>query len=276
MRIPQYVEVETSRYCNRVCEWCPNASLNDRRIQELLPWSCLEAVVTSLAKVAYGGWFAFHNYNEPLANPRIIDEVALVSRVLPSARPSIFTNGDRLTDDIFAKLAANGLAHMRVTVYPRKRARQKPSFEALWMWLERRPFLRSKAWKQVTLRQGPALMYGGPPEIVLICPEIDGYYDRGGTVQWLSAAQRHAPCYLTSRSLSIDYLGNIKMCCNVVTGADTHREHMLGNVKDIDVIDVWNSPAFEAIRERHTRSDWSTTTICRTCTQELKENGNAS
>lgn len=273
MRVPKYVEVETSRYCNRVCEWCPNHSLGDRRVQELLPLADLEAVAASLARVNYGGWFAFHNYNEPLANPRIGDEVALVSRMLPLARPSIFTNGDQLTEALFESLVAGGLAYMRVTVYPKKRAELRASYEALWMWLERKPFLKSRVWQQVAARQGLALLHQGQPEIFLISPEIANYYDRGGTVHWLSAAHRRTPCFLTSHSLSIDYRGNIKMCCNVVTGSEAHDGYMLGNVRDDDVVDVWNSPAFEAMRTRHLKSDWSMTSICGTCTQQLKEAG---
>src|SRR5450755_626653 len=39
-----YAEVETSRYCNRTCEWCPNGHSGARRDQQLMPWPLLEKV----------------------------------------------------------------------------------------------------------------------------------------------------------------------------------------------------------------------------------------
>lgn len=269
MKLPRYVEVETSRYCNRQCEWCPNHPLGDRKVQEFLNWADLERVLYSLARVDYEGWFAFHNYNEPLANPRLLDELALVRALVPAAKPTVFTNGDRLTGKLYSDLVSAGLSQMRVTVYPKRWTGREPSHETLRAWLKRRAFLPDKFWTEVTARQGPALLYSGEPEIILISPRIDRYYDRGGTIPWLSVESRTTPCLLTASSLSIDYEGNIKMCCNVVTGNRAHRNYMLGNVRDNDIIDIWNSVRFETLRDRHARADWTDTSICKTCRQEL-------
>lgn len=271
MRVPHYVEVETSRHCNRSCEWCPNHTIGDRREQQLLPWDHLERVVGSLARIDYRGWFAFHNYNEPLTNPRIVEEVRFVRERLPSARSTIFTNGDRLTEKLFSALVAAGLAQMRITVYPKKTRRDAASHLALKAWLARRSFLRDKPWAEIPARQGPTLSYSGPPELILISPNVDQYYDRGGTVPWLSIESRKAPCALTSHSLSIDYLGNVKMCCNVVSGRMSHRDYLIGNVADDDPLELWNSPAMEDMRQRHRRADWDGTPICKSCRQELKQ-----
>ena len=270
MNLPSYVEVETSRYCNRQCEWCPNQSLKNRTVQELLPWAHLERVVCSLAVARYRGWFAFHNYNEPLANPRLLEELRFVRRLLPDAKPTIYTNGDKLTAKLFDHLVSAGLFQMRLTIYPKNQRSSNPSHDTLWAWLKRHPFLGLKMWDLVTARQGPALVHAGPPELILISPHVTQYYDRGGTISWLSLQGRTKPCFLTSNSLSIDYLGNIKMCCNVVTGHVPHEAYVLGNVACDDVVEVWNSRRFRKIREQHERADWSSTPICGTCRQEVK------
>ena len=270
MILPRYVEVETSRYCNRQCEWCPNQRLKNRTVQQFLPWTHLVRVVRSLASTRYRGWFAFHNYNEPLANPRLIEELRLVRRHLPNAKATVYTNGDKLTAKLFDALVSAGLFQMRVTIYPRSRRVSNPSHDTLWDWLKRRPFLNQKIWNLIPAHQGPALVSKGPPEMILISPHVDQYYDRGGTIPWLSLQDRTKPCFLTSNSLSIDYLGNIKMCCNVVTGHVPHEAYVLGNVASDDVIEVWNSHRFQKIREQHRRSDWSCTPICRSCRQELR------
>ncbi len=159
---------------------------------------------------------------------------------------------------------------MRVTIYPKKESGSVASHEHLWNWLRRKPFLRAKEWQEVLVRQGPALVHAGRPDLILISPHVDRYYDRGGTLPHLSIDNRTMPCLLTSNSLSVDYMGGIKMCCNVVTGKDLHRDYFLGNVRDHDLLKVWNSKAFDTLREHHRISDWSVTPICRTCSQEIK------
>lgn len=270
MKLPNYIEIETSRYCNRKCEWCPNHVFENRTVQELMSWSDLERIVRCLSSSQYGGWLAFHNYNEPLANPRIVQEVELARERLPAAKLTIFTNGDRLTAELYSALVSAGLSQMRVTIYPKTTKCSEPSHATLWSWLARKRFLKSKNWKEVSARQGPALVHAGSPELILINPRVDRYYDRGGSIPTLSIENRTAPCLLTSNSLSVDYKGNIKMCCNVVTGNELHREYFLGNVQDRDLLEVWNSQAFDIMREHHKSADWSATPICKSCRQEIK------
>lgn len=268
MKLPNYIEIETSRFCNRHCEWCPNDVLKNRTVQELMPWEHFEKIVRSLSNREYSGWFAFHNYNEPLANPRIVQELRFAREGLSRAKLTIFTNGDYLTSEMFSSVVSAGLTQMRVTVYPQN-CEQAVSHGDLWRWVEGKSFLRTKDWKEVFVRQGPALEFDGNPEIILVRPLVQKYYDRGGTIPFLSIENRTMPCFLTSNSLSVDYQGDIKMCCNVVSGNECHQKYVLGNVRDHDLIEVWNSQGFEDIRELHRKADWSETPICKTCRQEM-------
>jgi MoaA/NifB/PqqE/SkfB family radical SAM enzyme len=269
MDLPRYIEMETSRFCNRRCVWCPNHLSGERGTQELMDWSTLQAVFQSLSRRRFQGWLAFHNYNEPLANPRIIQEVTSARGQLPQAGLTIYTNGDYLTAELFEGLRIAGLTEMRITIYPRNARNDIPSHALLWQWLDKRPFLRHGEWAEVAVRQGLALVIKKPVAITIISPEVNRYYDRGGTVPALSIAHRATPCFLTSHSLSIDYLGNIKMCCNIVTGHAPHEQYLLGNVRECDPIDVWNSPQFTDLRRHHQQAMWSKTPICMTCRQEI-------
>lgn len=269
MDLPKYIEIETSRFCNRRCHWCPNSVLKDRTTQELMEWSAFQKVVHSLASRNYQGWLAFHNYNEPLANPRLIEELRFARRNLAGARLTVYTNGDFLTDVLFTLLKSAGLSQMRITRYPQDGEVGEPSCKALWDWVKSKAFLDLGSWKEALLRQGPALVNEGPPELLLISPRIGQYYDRGGILPFLSAEHRKTPCFLTSNSLSIDFKGNIKMCCNVTAAHAAHSPYIWGNINDDDPVAVWNSAQFNSCRARHTKSDWSETPICRTCRQEI-------
>lgn len=75
----RYVEVETSRYYNRTCTWCPNGHTHARRTQELMDWQVFTTITAELGAAGFDGFFAFHNYNEPLANPRLSQEITQAS-----------------------------------------------------------------------------------------------------------------------------------------------------------------------------------------------------
>jgi hypothetical protein len=56
-------------------------------------------VAAELGDAGFAGFVALHNYNEPLANPRLPAELDLLRAAAPQARPAIYTNGDLLKRD---------------------------------------------------------------------------------------------------------------------------------------------------------------------------------
>jgi hypothetical protein len=150
-----YAEVETSRYCNRTCAWCPNGHSGARRDQQLMPWPLLEKVAAELADARFAGFIALHNYNEPLANPRLHEELGLLRAVAPQARPAIYTNGDLLRREVLERLLAAGVKYVRVTRYPH-RASVAPTADALFRWLTQAGLRDAFGWRVGPVRQGLA------------------------------------------------------------------------------------------------------------------------
>jgi hypothetical protein len=96
-----------------------------------------------------------HNFNEPLANPRLAEEIAHVRRTVPDAKPAVYTNGDLLKADRLAELLELGVAYVRVTRYPH-RASVLPTFEALQRWLRQAGIAEAFPWEFNSVRQGLA------------------------------------------------------------------------------------------------------------------------
>src|SRR3989344_6373293 len=94
--LPEYVEIETSTYCNRTCSWCPNSTFQRSRAQNLMPENLFDKIVNDLKGVNYSGQIALHNYNEPLMDPHLFSHIARVKQKLPGAKILILTNGDLL------------------------------------------------------------------------------------------------------------------------------------------------------------------------------------
>ena len=272
--LPSYVEVETSRRCNRTCEWCPNAEHPARRKQELMEWELFRQVIDELGALKYDGWLAFHNYNEPLLNRRILDEIAYVRSSAPAARPAIYSNGDVLDYSMFRRLVEADVGYIRVTRYPH-RADTAPSFDTITAWLRRAGLLDELAWDLRPVRQGlAAVAETATLKVEVISPAISrAYNNRGGAVTALPllSRARTEPCLMTATSAVIDYRGQMKMCCCVYPEAPAHTGYVIGNLHEATFAELWGSAQMNAYRAAHARADWSLSPACATCVQPLPE-----
>ncbi|NDK33273.1 hypothetical protein GXP64_00010 [Rhodovulum sulfidophilum] len=231
----------------------------------------LESILADLAQADYSGWLAFHNYNEPLANPRIFDEIRMTNESVPDAKLAIYTNGDLLTQSAYQQLVDLGVKELRITRYPRPSQIDYYGLEQLTDWISERQFLNKLTWLEDGENHRGAVLYTetSHPKIIAIAPNVGGYYDRGGIIEELSGKRRVAPCKLTSHSLSIDYLGRVKMCCNIVPDANGHAEYVLGDVREEPALEVWRSAKFNDLRKLHLQADWRASQLCATCTQNI-------
>lgn len=270
----RYVEVETSRYCNRTCDWCPNGHTDARRVQQLMDWDHFTKITAELGAAGFEGFFAFHNYNEPLANPRLDQEIAQVRSDVARAKPAVYTNGDLFDRDVLERMSAAGVAYVRVTRYPH-RADVIPKYEILRRWLAKTKLTSPDfRWRFARVRQGLAAVWTDPDsgmKVEVIRPSIATYNDRGGTAVVAPAPARTAPCRMTETSLSVDYRGRMKMCCNVVPEGVQHGEYVVGGVATHSLAELWLHPTMVDWRERHARADWSRSPACATCVQALPE-----
>jgi len=271
--LPKYTEIETSRKCNRTCTWCPNGEHSVRREQQLMDWGIYQDLTIQLGEAGYTGWLAFHNYNEPLLNPRLPKEIRQAREAAPFARPAIFTNGDALNREMLAELTEAGVCSIRVTRYPHT-AETPPSYEAIQTYLEK-VGLAGLIFEYSPVRQGlGAQTEVGGVRLEVISPAITATYNtRGGSVTTLPllAKARTAPCLMTATSLVVDYLGQVKMCCCVYPEAAEHSGYVLGSVREQRLLELWNSGAMNAYRQAHAAADWSLSPACASCTQPLPE-----
>lgn len=270
---PTYIEIETARLCNRTCRWCPNGYTDARRQQELMPWPMFTSLLAELSEHDYRGMIALHNYNEPLLNPRLHDEIRAILQVLPDAQPAIFTNGDYLTSGKAEQLLADGIRYLRVTLYPKTMDKAtQDDRQHIERWLALRLGDLDVAWSFGPVRQGfAARATHGACELEVISPAIAATYnDRGGTVSGLPVAPlRRAPCLRTSFSIAVDYTGAFKMCCNVYPETASHEQYVLGNVSVAGLWNLWTSPRMDELRRAHRVADWSLSPMCKTCKHML-------
>jgi hypothetical protein len=228
-------------------------------------------LLSELGTLEFSGWLALHNYNEPLANPRLLQELAAIRDILPRCKPSVFTNGDRLTPTMVIALRDLGVTYVRATLYPPGRpTRHTPSADQIQSWLRKKHLEDLVSWTVSAVRQGlSATGSSGGLTIEIISPDLARYNWRGGTAPAFASATRTEPCYMTTHSASIDYRGRLKMCCNVFADNPTHEAHVIGDLASHTFQDLWQSPQLELLREAHGRADWLGASLCSRCGQSL-------
>ncbi|WP_315093433.1 radical SAM protein [uncultured Cellulomonas sp.] len=229
-----FVEVETTTYCNRRCSYCPN-SLFDRGTREnevLMPTELFEKIVTDLGENHYCNQFSPHNYGEPLADKRMPDLLETARAAMPLARIALYSNGDFLTEELFARLNRSVDAFI-ITQHGDKMPRGVADI------LERaggnHPKIRYKTAAQIKANAS----------------------NRGGLIP-LDVVRRKA-CGVVMNELHINAHGKLVLCCE-----DFLASKVFGNIADMSIEEAWSMPERLEVHRRNIRGDFSLT-ACQTC-----------
>src|SRR3972149_4614439 len=94
------IEFETTTFCNRKCEYCPN-SKHERTGSEdgrYMKEEVFEKLLSDLSDIDFRGLIAPHLYGEPLTDPRLVSWISKIRKTLPKSRIKIVTNGDFLDE----------------------------------------------------------------------------------------------------------------------------------------------------------------------------------
>ena len=269
--LPGFIEVEIGTYCNRQCAWCPNG-WHDRGLEarsKSMRDETWRALLDDLSLAGFSGWFAFHNYNEPMADPRLLERLRDAHAAMPRAKLEVHTNGDFLTAASMRELQDAGCALTRVTLYPSNEKALEPPDEArlhrflgrLGLTSEHRVVKATKLEHRVRV---------GAMELVVRLPRIDHYTDRAGTVHFeplASTEARTTPCWLPFHSAAVDVHGALKLCCHVYdTTAPTMKTYVIGDVGEASFTSLWRSRRMDSLRRQLARADFSKLKACASCT----------
>ncbi|MBI5545940.1 MAG: radical SAM/SPASM domain-containing protein [Deltaproteobacteria bacterium] len=271
---PSHLEVEIGTFCNRRCPWCPNGWSERGQRHDRMPERIWRALLRDLRATRFEGTFAFHNYNEPLADPSLLGRVRQARRAMPHARLSIFTNGDLLDRPMLDRLVRAGVDEMRVTLYPPARRAFEPPDATVIARLLRRLRIGRKGLQVDKERRIERRLRVGRALLVIKVPRIESYCDRAGSValaQLASRRRRRAGCLYPYLSAAIDFRGNLKLCCHVYeTSRPEDRPYVVGNVGETPFSELWASARLDRLRARLARADFRGLPACARCTHRMR------
>jgi radical SAM protein with 4Fe4S-binding SPASM domain len=225
------VEIELFNYCNRICDFCPNEFIDRKSKFIELPEGCFLNTLKELKDKDFSGYITFSRYNEPLYNIDVLKKRAKqVRKLLPEVTLIFNTNGDFLSKD---KLEGLSVDEISIMDYDHK------GIDKCIKWMEvagikitetNYPFIKGK-FKDIDI-----LYY------VDFVENHKLWNDRGGSRKELSLKERRTePCLEPDRFIGIDYDGNMMPCCATRSDIEEHKDYILGNINEKNILDIFNS-----------------------------------
>jgi hypothetical protein len=240
------INLETSSYCNRSCSFCPN-SANNRRSAEAktncMSMSLFENIVNDLQSIDYSGTVSLSRYNEPLADPMLLERIRFCRAKLPKAFIIVFTNGDFLNRNRIQLLAEAGCSMLRISLYIKESEEYAYNFIQFNrdMGKEIDRFIKRLGLEYRLHRNIPGsceatIFYEGEMDIFLVGRN---YYDsryrlsRGNCVNGAHAiSQRTSPCFSSFYTMDIEYNGTVMPCCNLLSDYPNHQKYIVDTLID--------------------------------------------
>jgi radical SAM protein with 4Fe4S-binding SPASM domain len=231
---PMFVEVETTTYCNRRCDYCPN-SLYDRGLRPnevRMPAELFTKIVRDLGENNFCNQFSPHNYGEPLADPRMPDLLETARDAMPLARIALYTNGDFLTPALFDRLEPI----LDAFIITQHGPKMPPGVaDLLARYDDGHPKIRHKTAAQIRLNAS----------------------NRAGLIP--IEVKRRKACGVVMNELHINAHGQLILCCE-----DYLARKNFGNIADCTIEQAWSSPDRLAVHRANITGQFALPQ-CQTC-----------
>jgi hypothetical protein len=197
--------------------------------------SLFENIVNDLQSIDYSGTVSLSRYNEPLADPMLLERIRLCRAKLPKAFIIVFTNGDFLNRNRIHLLAEAGCNMLRISLYIKESEEYAYDFIQFNRDMEKEigRFIKRLGLEYRLHRNIP-----GSCEATIFCEGEMGifavgrnYYDRryrisrGGAVDGARGiSARTSPCLSLFYTVGIEYNGSVMPCCNLLSDYPNHKK----------------------------------------------------
>lgn len=239
------IELNVTELCNRKCVFCPR---HDPKIYPNRKLFMSDLVIDTLIKQLqvndFRGTVSFSGFGEPLLNPQILDFIVNVKNSLPDCTVEMTTNGDFLTKEKVLRIK-DSIDILIVDCY-----------DGEHQVVERKEMFDSINFTKFALRE----LWLKESDNIETQMNDWNFNNRSGAVKNISFDITQKPCFLPFYKISIDWNGNIILCCN-----DWLRQQSnLGNIIDTPLSDLWLSDVYKQIRQ-HLSNGQRVDSACKNC-----------
>lgn len=238
--LPLAIEIEINSDCNLSCAYCPNAK--STRIEKgLMPPELFENIMKQLQRRDYSGRVSYHFYNEPTLSPNLNHFVALTKKYLPKAKSVLYSNGINLNKNSVDQLYTDGVDRFIITEH------HQAMLQNLDFVSNDKNIYNPNKFRFSSFKELPMTNRGGA---VKAGPRI--------------SEPLKIPCFIPRCVLVITVKGNVVACYE-----DYFQSHIMGNVLEQDIFEIWNSEKYVNFRNELKLGNRHKFEVCKTCNNQL-------
>lgn len=250
------VNLETSSYCNRKCNYCP-VSEYGRNFKSFIDKKLFKNIITSLKKINYSRSFSLNLYNEPLADKNFGLYLKYIKKNLPLSVIQTNSNGDFMDIDVLSRLEECGLNKIKVSLHMPKNKKYCQDYlrQSLTKFAKRIGFkLTKKHINKLGLTFKINKLF-----VIVQCPDWNNEgNNRGGSIDTVKISKnRISPCVKPFREFTIYHNGKVTPCCDIFNN-NNYNEHVMGSIDVNDVNSIFKIYSNNNLSQfrKHT-FDWS-------------------
>ncbi len=286
MVIPKRVQIQTQTGCNGRCVFCPNdAFIKSHLPTGRMPIELFKQIVDQLVEINPHRIMPYLQ-NEPLLDERLPELIMYIHSKMPNVTTLVVTNGTRLTPDIGEGLIKSGLKRLKVSLQSLEDEINKelmgypatPVIENILNFAQLlRKYRSSMDFRVSTIVNAKnekeierMRKFWGKHKIRLVLSALE---NRGGNIpdaiklSHTKEMRLRRGCIRPTREMCILFNGEVVLCC-----VDWMRTVILGDLKKQSVIEIWNSPRLNLIREGLKMEDCChLPEICRNCAEAVED-----
>jgi hypothetical protein len=271
-RLPDIVQIESTNLCNAKCVFCPRDDMHRR--QGVMSMDLFTKIVDECAALGITH-VRVHNYGEPFLDKQLVEKVRYAKQ-RGIAEVGMISNGSLITEEIARGMVEAGLDAINISVD----ASGKETFERTRVHLEYDTVIANiKGLVRVRGELGRT-----HPKLILSFVRQGNTADEAAFIrEWSQVADKihitdlhnwagtlnatsnvHFPCYRLWLTFTVLWDGRVSLCC-----ADFDGRHILGDLRTSTIEQVWNAPAYLAVRRQHLENGGPE--ICRSCDLPKKD-----
>lgn len=245
------IDIEFHSKCNRKCEWCPNKFLDRQSKDEIMDKELFTKLIQelydnnagtiNLTNDYKGLVFTLIGYCEPFLQINILKEyVNIIKSIFGQNRYYsiiINTNGDYLSDNNLKDLNINQLNIMDYDCKGKEYWIKKLE-ENKCVVLSRQKNFLTAMYRNIDFIQ-----------VLLDWPNNQSLEDRGGSLSPDNMTKQYSwkkdliprtyECDEPYYCINISYDGSVMPCCHLRPDNPNHKDYILGNLKEQNLIDIF-------------------------------------
>jgi sulfatase maturation enzyme AslB (radical SAM superfamily) len=270
--VPDIVQIESTNLCNAKCVFCPRDEMHRR--QGIMEMPLFKKVVDECAALGITH-VRMHNYGEAFLDKQLVEKVRY-AKSKGIAEVGLISNGSLITEELARGMIDAGLDAINISVD----AAGKEVFERTRLNLDYDEVIGNiRTLARLRNESGRKR-----PKLILSFVRQDNSADEQAFIEeWRQIADKihitdlhnwagtlngesdvNFPCYRMWLTFTVLWDGRVSLCC-----ADFDGRHILGDLRTSTIAEVWNSPAYRAVRRQQLESGGPE--ICRTCDLPKKD-----